>query len=219
MNQHRTQNTTCIPARLDAARIGQQLKNALHLRFDMATGRFSIQAPGQAGLTILNDDQLLALLANTVATQPDLLPGATFSRLKKIITALKQLTADAAAGSVAVLEQFVTTRIEPKPGSVTVGELHDAYLNYCRAIGSVPLPRCRFERRVSGLILASYSVLKSHSLKRAKADGTISCRYGYHNLTLRNSASNTGGEVGEVREQREQEAHLPFSDQSNSQQP
>jgi len=192
MNYYRqTQNTTCMPARLNDMQICQSLRAALDLRFCLRTGQFQFRSPDQTKMTCISGDELLMLISTTLAQQPEhFAPGSIRPRrVKRLVNVLRGQCADASGDAILVLRRFVASALELQPGSdVTGAEIREAFV---RAIADPVLSDYEFHRLLPVIVRNVFCVPKCHDIRRPGVLGKPTHRNGWTGLKLRFAARKT----------------------------
>ncbi len=190
-HHHQTQNTTCMPARLDDTRICQSLRAALDLRFCSRTGQFKFRSPGQAKMTGLSEAELSMLISTTLAQQTDHVDPDQFRprRVKWLVNVLRGQCADTGEDTILVLRRFVGSALELQPGAdVTSAEIREAFI---RAIPDPVLSCYEFHRHLPNIIRNLFGIPKCHDIRRPGPLGKPTDRNGWTGLKLRFASRKT----------------------------
>jgi hypothetical protein len=184
-------------ALLNELQICESLKAALGLRCDVRTGEFLFRASGRPTGEKISELALLAVISSTLAAQPELFPASQLRprRLKRIISVLRALCADAGEDAHRLLEQFVQTRLALRPGEdLSSGEIHDAYAKDSARRGTITINKYDFHRRLPGLIRNAFGLTQSHQGLRPAPAGRLTMRRGWRGLILKDSEDDTDAE-------------------------
>ena len=83
------------------------------------------------------------------------------------------------------IQSFITSQLElSEIDNVTVAELYDAYCNYCKGQGWIPVREQLFQETSRHLILRFFEAIRCNDIIRCKPNGKETPLRGYHGLSL-----------------------------------
>jgi len=175
--------------KINLATFARVIAHAAGLKFDTETETFSQQKPNEKFpemvTTAFVTDLVAQSLTRVAAADPDF-PARELRlpRVRALVAHMKLAVAFTRTDANDSLVQYLRTWICPMPGgTLTVRELFEDYMMFCRGGGKAALPESEFRVKATKYIRELFGVAKRHDVMRAHSmHDRDTARYGFSNL-------------------------------------